>query len=163
MAKKLALGQRYYNYGFTDSLLFTEAYMRPRYKGSKLIAKEINKYTDYDKDLTEVEWVGKNPAFGAVGSNEGFITTTKPIDGTFPFPFTLERDTPWDLSLFYSVHFKGNLLFPIPYQNIKTIKDIITQEGHLRGYPTDITELIFGLVANESQKAGGYRKDRSYG
>jgi hypothetical protein len=56
--QKLAVGQRLYNFGFTDSVLFTEAYMRPRYKGSKLIGAKINEYTDYSQ-LTADEYTAR--------------------------------------------------------------------------------------------------------
>jgi hypothetical protein len=135
--------------------------MRPRYKGCKLIGKEINKYTDYDQSLTHTEWRDRNQIFNA--SNKGYITTTKPLDGTFPFPFTLKRDTSLNLEAFFSTGTKGNLLFPIPYRNIKSLKDIIEQNGNLIGYPVELSQVISAVIAHECQQAGGYRRDRSYG
>ena len=103
--QKLAVGQRLYNFGFTDSVLFTEAYMRPRYKGSKLIGAKINEYTDYSQLTTNeynsrlyrddsvdggILWnliVTPGPPFATIRKDwlkNDFIRTTKPIDGTFP-------------------------------------------------------------------------------
>ena len=96
--QKLAIGQRLYNFGFTDSVLFTEAYMRPRYKGSKLIGAKINEYTDYSQ-LTAEEYTARfnntiPPSLGGgIFPQQGveisdyqpeFIRTTKPMDGSIP-------------------------------------------------------------------------------
>jgi hypothetical protein len=94
--QKLAVGQRLYNFGFTDSVLFTEAYMRPRYKGSKLIGAKINEYTDYSQ-LTADEYTARynNDTSNLLGilpvvgkdldtNFPEFIRTTKPMDGTLP-------------------------------------------------------------------------------
>jgi len=58
--QKLATGQRLYNFGFTDSLLFTEAYMRPRYRGSKLVGKSINSYEGNNYITTKPNFDNQN-------------------------------------------------------------------------------------------------------
>lgn len=45
---RVQIGQRIFNYPFTDSLLTSVAYMNPRYDGSKLVSSQKNIYTDGD-------------------------------------------------------------------------------------------------------------------
>jgi len=123
--QKLAVGQRLYNFGFTDSVLFTEAYMRPRYKGSKLIGAKINEYTDYSQ-LNAAEYSsrlyndvstpgGIFPGFVDDWKENNFIRTTKPIDGSFPPLFEFTKSTPTVISYINDNRFKGNYApFPIP-------------------------------------------------
>ena len=128
--QKLAVGQRLYNFGFTDSVLFTEAYMRPRYKGSKLIGAKINEYTDYSQ-LTAEEYTtrldndisnysGINPFPSPDGNTSGnnnnnFIRTTKPMDGSFPPLFEIYgHNNPLYADRINKLFFKGNYVnFPV--------------------------------------------------
>jgi hypothetical protein len=187
MAQKLALGQRYYNYGFTDSVLFSEAYMRPRYKGSKLIAKEINKYTDYSQ-LTAEEYSshlynntnisgGIWPGYDNWESND-FIKTTKPIDGSFPPLFEFYKQLPIIQSYVNDNRFMGNrITSTIPGKALSLsnglgwdffttsplkYKTAFKQNGGLIG-DTIFEQFGNGMMIWECQYMGGYRRDRSYG
>jgi len=172
MAKKIAVGQRYYNYGFTDSLLFSEAYMRARYKGCKLIAKEINKYTDYTQDSNDFNRrMGSRLQvfFKSVGTDFiGFIKTTKPMDGTFAFPYTIKLNNNGVLdNYWFQRPLKGRLLFPAG--RVKSLKNLINQRGNFRMYngvytdPSLMDAIEDVFYAWESQFTGGYHRDISYG
>lgn len=158
--QKLAVGQRLYNFGFTDSVLFTEAYMRPRYKGSKLIGAKINEYTDYTQ-LSFNEFKGRNKLIDFINNDEiGYINTSKPIDGTFPYPLTFGRDTTLSGSFFFTSLYRGSQIFPNPAFNSE--KDLLNQNGTISGN-SDIFEIFNGILTFENQNAGGYFRDRSYG
>tara|TARA_R110002012_G_scaffold5020_2_gene22860 strand:+ start:89 stop:1798 length:1710 start_codon:yes stop_codon:yes gene_type:complete len=156
--QKLAVGQRLYNFGFTDSVLFTEAYMRPRYKGSKLIGAKINEYTDYTQ-LTATKFGLRNRFLDP--NRLGYINTTKTIDGTFPYPLTFERDTTVDADIFFKAVLRGNKIFPNPAFNSE--RDLLNQNGTLPPGNNDILEIVNGILSFENQYAGGYLRDRSYG
>tara|TARA_R100000908_G_C3755710_1_gene150231 strand:- start:4311 stop:6020 length:1710 start_codon:yes stop_codon:yes gene_type:complete len=156
--QKLAVGQRLYNFGFTDSVLFTEAYMRPRYKGSKLIGAKINEYTDYTQ-LTADKFGLRNRFLDQ--DRLGYINTTKTIDGTFPYPLTFERDTTVDANIFFRADLRGNKIFPNPAFNSE--RDLLNQNGTIPPGNNDILEIVNGILSFESQYAGGYLRDRSYG
>jgi hypothetical protein len=157
--QKLAIGQRLYNFGFTDSVLFTEAYMRPRYKGSKLIGAKINEYTDYTK-LTKEEFGGRFKLFAQ--TLLGYINTTKIIDGTFPYPLNFERGG-LDTTSFFRSNLRGNKIFPNPFFNSE--KDFLLQDGNIPylGTGFGVPSLIYTFVSFENQYCGGYFRDRSYG
>jgi hypothetical protein len=157
--QKLAVGQRLYNFGFTDSVLFTEAYMRPRYKGSKLIGAKINEYTDYTQ-LSKEEFASRFKLF--VTDNKGYINTTKPLDGTFPYPLNLER-AGYDAEGFFVLNLRGNRLFPNPVFNSE--KNFLLQNGNVPylGTGFGIPSLSFTFISFENQYCGGYFRDRSYG
>ena len=156
--QKLAAGQRLYNFGFTDSVLFTEAYMRPRYKGSKLIGAKINEYTDYTQ-LTADKFRLRNKFLNQ--DRLGYINITKPLDGTFPYPLTFARDTTANLDYFFNVVLRGSKIFPNPAFNSE--RDLLNQNGTIPPGNDDILEIVNGILSFESQHAGGYFRDRSYG
>ena len=157
--------------------------MRPRYKGSKLIAKEINVYTDYSQ-LTAEEYedrMGPTIVIGASSYSgiKGFIKTTKPIDGSFPPLFEFFRDPALFAFLepyLFKVNTKDNLIsFPLPGNftvtgagsktpTLNSYKDVFKQDGTLNA-PTADALLKFGIAYSvwESQYMGGYRRDRSFG
>ena len=171
MAQKIALGQRYYNFGFTDSLLFTEAYMRPRYKGSKLIGAKINEYTDYSQ-LTAEEYTARfnntiPPSLGGgIFPQQGveisdyqpeFIRTTKPMDGSIPPLFDTYTNNTNPKPRYSKQSLKGNYIpFPAPgtayvsftggalfTSPINSKQDLFNQDGSLIGAYT-----FFGPIVN---------------
>ena len=188
--QKLALGGRLYNYGFNDTLLFTEAYTRPRYEGSKLIGAKINEYTDYTQSTPEEflrritnlvrDYPGNRPV--------GFINTTKPIEVTFPVGlFKIYDTSPGLKAAAFVPYFKGRPLFPVLTSELKpdypglpgqtfdglnfplnSLGDLFKQNGEIKvkseAYIYKKQQRVyFAFLVQESQYSGGYRRDRSYG
>ena len=139
--QKLAPGQRLYNFGFTDSLLFTEAYMRPRYRGSKLVGKNINSYKENSYITTKPNFdnqnswgKGFNLPFGGGTGTGTFLKSLKWRrlgDKTYGKNPVIEVKT----SIIYEFDWGGSTYPEVEKGGSVHIKQILNVDSYTKGNP----------------------------